>query len=253
MLPLFKTHYSIGKSILTLEDPKKTVEGGPDSVFKIAKDNGLSKLVLVEDSLVGFFEAFKRSKELGVQLVFGLRLSMRNSAAQQDANTDHKVIIFAKTANGCKLLNKIYSKAFVEFAGFLDYASLKQLWSADDLKLCVPFYDSFLHKNLLEFSNCVPDYSWNAPIFFVEKNGVSIDAVLKSKVSEYCMANGFKMQLVKSIYYKNRSDVLAFQTYKIICTRTAGKTRSLQKPEMPHFCSNEFCFESWKEEENATL
>jgi DNA polymerase III alpha subunit len=86
MLPLFKSHYSIGKSILTLDDPKKTTEDGSDSIFKIAKDNSLTQIILVEDTLIGFFEAFKRSKELGIQLVFGLRLSMRNSSLPDDEN-----------------------------------------------------------------------------------------------------------------------------------------------------------------------
>ena len=29
MLPLFKSHYSIGKSILTLSSPDNCIEGGP--------------------------------------------------------------------------------------------------------------------------------------------------------------------------------------------------------------------------------
>ena len=139
MLPLFKSHYSIGKSILTLDDPKKVTENGSDSIFKIAKDNSLKKIILVEDSLVGFFEAYKRSKELGIDLIFGLRLSVRNSSLEDDANSQHKVIIFSKTSNGCKLLNKIYSKAFCDFSGFLDSQSLKDIWSDNDLKLCIPF------------------------------------------------------------------------------------------------------------------
>jgi hypothetical protein len=151
MLPLFKSHYSIGKSILTLDDPKKTTEDGSDSIFKIAKDNSLTQIILVEDTLIGFFEAFKRSKELGIQLVFGLRLSMRNSSLPDDENSQHKIIVFAKNANGCKLLNKIYSKAFCDFSGFLDYRSLKDLWNNNDLKLGIPFYDSFLYMNHFQF------------------------------------------------------------------------------------------------------
>ena len=39
MLALFKSHYSIGKSILTLKHPEKVEDGGPDSIFSIAKEN----------------------------------------------------------------------------------------------------------------------------------------------------------------------------------------------------------------------
>ena len=84
MLPLFKSHYSIGKSILTLKDPSKCIENGSDSVFKIAVENNLDKIILVEDSLVGFFEAYRMSKQLGIQLIFGLRLSMRNSDQDEE-------------------------------------------------------------------------------------------------------------------------------------------------------------------------
>lgn len=247
MLPLFKSHFSIGKSILTLDDPKKTVQNGPDSIFSIAKEEALDKIILVEDSLIGFFEAYKRSKELNVQLLFGLRLSMRNSSLEDDKNSSHKVIIFAKTPDGCKLLNKIYSKAFCEFDGFLDYAALKSLWSDRDLRLCVPFYDSFIYVNSFSFGNCLPDFSFCSPTFFLEQNNVSIDHLLSQKVEQFAMSKEYPIFPAKSIYYRNKKDVYAFQTYKILCNRSIGKERNLNKPELPHFCSDEFCFESWKE------
>lgn len=250
MLPLFKSHYSIGRSILTLDDPKKVVENGADSIFKIAKDNELKSIVLVEDSLTGFFEAYKRSIELKLKLVFGLRLSMRNSAFPDDEKSEHKAIIFAKNANGCKSLNKIYSEAFTEFGGYLDFSSLKNFWNENDLKLCVPFYDSFLHVNLLNFGNCVPDFTFCNPSFLLEDNDVSYDHLLQDAVQDFCAKNNYPIVHAKSIYYNLRKDVKAFQTYKIICNRTIGKERTLDKPELSHFCSDQFCFESWKESIN---
>ena len=87
MIPLFKSHYSIGKSVLTLKDPSKTQDDGPDSIFKIALANNLDKIVLVEDSLIGFFEAYKMAQSLNIDLIFGLRLSMRNSKEEQDSES----------------------------------------------------------------------------------------------------------------------------------------------------------------------
>jgi len=252
MLGLFKSHYSIGKSILTLDDPKKTIETGPDSIFKIAKDNDLKKIVFVEDSLVGFFEAYKRSKELNIQMIFGLRLSARNSSLEDDANSENKIVIFAKNSDGCKLLNKIYSKAFCDFSGFIDYTSLKNLWNESSLKLCIPFYDSFIHKNNYSFANCVPDFSFTRPTLFLEDNNLSYDKYLAQKVKDFSNKNNYPTTQAKSIYYKNKKDAAAFQTYKIICNRTMGKDRTLEKPELSHFCSDEFCFESWKEQ-NAKI
>jgi DNA polymerase III alpha subunit len=252
MLPLFKSHFSIGKSILTLDDPKKVTEGGSDSVFKIAKDNGLKQVILVEDSLIGFFEAYKRSKEMGIQLIFGLRLSMRNSALPEDEGSQHKVIIFAKDYIGCKLLNKIYSKAFCTNSGFLSYSDLKELWNEASLKLAIPFYDSFIYINNLSFGNAVPDLSFTKATLFYEDNALALDYILQEKVKEFSTNNDLSMVKVRSIYYNKKSDVKAFMAYKIICNRSFGKDRSLEKPELPHFCSDKFSFEAWKEE-NATI
>ena len=99
MVPLFKTHYSIGKSILTVNDPSRTKEGSSDSVIQIALDNQLDKLVLVEDNFHGFLESKKRCEEHNIQLVFGLRLNICNSHSD-DKNKNHKVIIFAKNDHG---------------------------------------------------------------------------------------------------------------------------------------------------------
>lgn len=252
MLALFKSHYSIGRSILTLDDPKKVVDGGCDSVFKIAKDNKLTQLVLVEDSLIGFFEAYKRSKELNINLVFGLRLNIRNSSLPEDENSQHKTIVFAKNSEGCKLLNKIYSHAFCHFSGFSTYESLKEFWDNNHLKMAIPFYDSFLHINNLSFGNAVPDISFTKPSLFLEDNGLALDFLLKEKAQEFAKNNDLNLTQAKSIYYNKKEDVNAFMTYKIICNRSFGKDRSLEKPELPHFCSNQFSFESWKEQ-NATI
>lgn len=252
MLPLFKSHFSIGKSILTLDDPKKVTEGGSDSIFKIAKDNNLKQVILVEDSLIGFFEAYKRSKEMGIQLIFGLRISMRNSALPEDSQSEHKVIVFAKDSDGCKLLNKIYSRAFCTNTGFLDYTDLKELWNDNHLKLAIPFYDSFIYINNFSFGNAVPDLSFTKPSLFVEDNSLALDYLLYEKVSEFATNNNIPIVKVRSIYYNKKSDVKSFMAYKIICNRSFGKDRSLEKPELAHFCSDKFSFEAWKEE-NVTI
>lgn len=252
MLPLFKSHFSIGKSILTLDDPKKVTEGGSDSVFKIAKDNNLKQIILVEDSLIGFFEAYKRSKEMGIQLIFGLRISMRNSALPEDSQSEHKVIVFAKDNDGCKLLNKIYSRAFCTNTGFLDYIDLKELWNDNHLKLAIPFYDSFIYINNFSFGNAIPDLTFTKPTLFIEDNSLALDYLLQEKVNEFATNNDISITKVRSIYYNKKSDVKAFMAYKIICNRSFGKDRSLEKPELPHFCSDKFSFEAWKEE-NVTI
>ena len=101
MTPLFKTHFSIGKSILTLEGDDKD-----RSIFKIAKDKGLKDIVLVEDSLIGFLEARKQCAKYNFNLIFGLRISVSELAHSSDGCT-HKVVVFAKDSEGCKKINII--------------------------------------------------------------------------------------------------------------------------------------------------
>ena len=99
-IPIFKSHYSIGKSILTLspaseKDPKEGSQDGSISVFDIAKENNLKQVVIVEDSLTGFLEADKVARELGVQLIFGVRFDVCNDASNEgsikESNCKHKI------------------------------------------------------------------------------------------------------------------------------------------------------------------
>ena len=43
----------------------------------------------------------------------------------------------------------------------------------------------------------------------------------------------------------------ALQTYKILCNRNFGKAASLSSPNLNHFGSQEFCFESYLEKKEV--
>jgi len=254
MLPLFKSHFSIGKSILTLDLPSKCTDEGSDSVFKIAKDNDFNEVVLVEDSFNGFLQAKKNAEELDMQLIFGIRFLIAEDIDEKlsrDNNNKHKIIIFAKNDAGIKSLYKIYNRAFAKGFGHLDYKFLKESWS-NDLKLAVPFYDSFLFANLISFSNCVPDFSFCKPTFFIEDNGLPFDFLVQPIVKKYCKENKFPTQKAKTIYYSRKQDVKAFQTYKCLCSRGFGRQKTLEEPNLNHLGSDEFCFESWKQQNEIT-
>lgn len=245
MIALYKSHYSIGKSILTLDHPDKTSEAGSDSVFSILHNE--KKVVLVEDSLIGFLQAQKVASDLNLQLIFGLRISASHEIQVDNLNNClHKIIIFAKNDEGCKLLNKIYSHAFCEHDGVILFKDLKKIWKEDCLSLSVPFYDSFIFKNSLYFCNCIPDFTFTTPHFFIEDNLLPFDQDVKSKVSDYCSSEGYPMSLAKTIYYNKRSDFSAYQTYKCICSKKY-KQRTLNVPNFDHLASPEFCHESYLE------
>lgn len=231
--PIFKSTYSTGKSILTL-----------DEIIDICDEGDINNVTIVEDNLTSFMKAFHLCKQRGKDLTYGLRITLCNEDLEDDS--DHKAVIFAMNDLGCKLLNKIYSLAFVENGGKLTYKDLKSFWDNDSLCFVVPFYDSFIHQNNLYLKNCIPDLEGLNPRFWVENNNLPYDRLICQKVLEYA-EDCYEISNVKSIYYKNKEDVEALQTYKILCNRTFGRQATLSCPNLSHFSSDEFCWESYKE------
>lgn len=248
MIPLFKSTYSIGKSILTLDDPKEAKEGGADSIISIAKENKLSEIFLVEDSMIGFLDAHQKCKSHDIQLIFGLRMSCCNSITEEDKkSSEHKIVIFAKNDNGVKNLTRIFSLANQKSGGFVDSVFLQSNWS-DDLILCIPFYDSFIYNNNFRGKQCLPNFKFTKATYFVESNDLPFDHILKTKVEKWATAFGESIQRAKSIYYKNRKDFEAWQTYKCLCNRSFGKEQSLSSPNLEHCGSDSFSWEAFKNE-----
>lgn len=244
MIPLFKSTYSIGKSILTLDHPSKTSSDGPDSIFSILQESNLSQLYLVEDSMVGFFDAFKKCQEFGIQLIFGYRFNCSNDSSKESSN--HKLIAFAANDQGCKDLNKFYTHVNTKCGGVITDSELSKFWT-DDMILAVPFYDSFIFNNHFCLGNCIPDFKDIKPIFFIEDNGLPFDKIIESIVKDYASKHPhLTVEKAKSIYYRYKDDVEAFQTYKILCNRSFGRQATLSSPNLSHFGSDEFCWESFQ-------
>ena len=241
MTPVFKSTYSIGKSILTLD--KEGTEDGPDSIIEMCEENSIKSLVLVEDSMTGFVTAHNRCKEAGIDLVFGLRITCCNDTYDDD-DSDHKIIIFAKNDEGCRLLYRIYSYAHTGQNGKVDFAFLFGLWN-ENIELVIPFYDSFIYNNNFHFKKCVPDFSTILPTFWLEANDLPFDGLLAEKVLKFAQGMMRPVKRVKTILYKNRDDAEALQTYKILCNRNFGRAASLSSPNLNHFGSKEFCLESY--------
>jgi|TARA_R110000851_G_scaffold235866_1_gene388469 DNA polymerase III alpha subunit len=245
MEPLFKTCYSIGKSVLTLADPNKVEEGGADSAIAIAKEADLKRVTFVEDNFHGFLEARKRTKDIGASFVFGLRLKIKTTHEEKES---HMVVIFAKNDEGCKRLYKIYTSAFCDYEQCLTLENLREFWDNKDLKMVIPFYDSFIYYNNFTFSKFIPNLLGFDLTFFLEDNGVSYDKLLEAKVKESADHYSAKTKKVKTIYYKNKLDFKSYQAFKIICGRMTGRRRTLDSPGLDHCCSDRFSFEAWNEE-----
>ena len=227
MIPFFKSHFSIGKSILRTED-----------IHKLTND--FDEVYFVEDSMTGFPEAFRK---FGERLRFGLRFSIYNENNNEESES--KMIAFANGDVGAKELYNLYTEQ--------SDVKITKPWNfTRDLQYVVPFYDSFLHKNLTTFSNCVVDLPTDV-LFSIEDNNLPFDSLITDKILSYCKNHKHETINAKSIFYENREDVLAFQTYKLICNRRIGRSYDLSNPGLDHFGSDEFCFESWKNYSDTIL
>lgn len=245
-LPIFTSHYSIGCSILTLDNPKDSdrliSSNGPQSIIKICVDNKISQLFLIESSLSGFVKALKSAQDNSLKLHFGLKIVVCSDLKKKDTDSlssEYKIIVFAKNDDGYRTLKKIYTAAATE--GFyyrprIDSKTLKSFWNKN-LLLVHPFYYSFLHRNLLYLANCNPelDFAKNQ-FFFVEDNDLPFNYLIKEALGKYSEP---KIP-VKTIYYSNKEDFKAFVTNKAIHNR-----RTLSSPNQEHLASNEFDFGSW--------
>ena len=245
MIPLFKSHYSLGRSILTLEDKDKK-DDYPDSIIQICKENKMKELYLVEDNMSSFLEAYSNCRKNNIKLNYGLRISVTESMSdksEESKTKSSKIILFFKNKEGYQLLTKLYSIAAKE--GFyyeprLDYETISKNW-IDDLILCIPFYDSFIFNNTLKNSLCIPQFDFTKPIFFIEDNGLPFDSLVKQKALSFAEKNGLKIYKAQSIFYNLAEDFKAYLTFRCINNRSV-----LNKPNLDHMSSNEFCFESIK-------
>jgi DNA polymerase-3 subunit alpha len=265
--PFFKSHFSLGRSILTLGDPpaepKKEEDKlkdeyliHPDSIIDICKKNNMEKFFLIDDTISGFLEAKLNAEKADLQLIFGLRLTVLDDCTIKDEASkkkESKIVLIAKNAAGYNNLVKIASVAAKD--GFyyiprIDKIKLKSL-ASDNLVCLIPFYDSFIYNNNLKISQCCPDFlnvfNKEDVVFSTEDNDMPFDIPLVNCVEQYASGNNYKVIKSKSIYYKDRKDFLPYMTFRCIHNRTI-----LSRPNLDHFCSKEFCFESWKEQNEGT-
>ena len=244
MIPLFKSHYSIGKSILTLKEKDSSISNGPQSIIDLCLKNDIQDMYLVDDSMSGFLEGYLNSKEAKLNFRFGLRISICDDLEEKCEEALHKtskIVIFANTKKGYKSLIKIYTLAAQK--GFyyeprIDYKTLAGLWDDKELTLMIPFYDSFLYKNAMCAAVCVPDFKFTKPVFAVEENDIPFNFLIKEDVEKYAHKK-YEIQKVKSVYYSKRKDFKAYLTFRCINNRT-----TLDKPNLDHMTSDEFCLEA---------
>lgn len=243
--PIFTSHYSLGRSTLTLEKPEEIKDNKPISIFSIAKEFKLKDIYLVENTFSGFIEAFKNAKANDINLRFGLKLVIcadLNDKSEESFRTESKVIIWMKNSAAYTDLIRIYSKASCDgfyYIASLDWVTLKEMWT-DNLLLSIPSYSSFLHNNLLKNGNCIPDFGKIKPNIMVSNMGLPFDYLIQDIHKQYAQNNNLELMETHPVYFYSDKQFDSYLTFKCIHKRSV-----LSKPNIDHFCSREFNFISY--------
>lgn len=247
ILPIFSTHYGFThSSILTLEEAGKTKAGNPVSICDLAKDYNLKHVVIVDETIGGFIEAYKNLSKIGVQLVFGVKMCVcadETDKSDESVKTESNVIIFANNSQGYKDLIRIYNRAWTTNhykLGRTSWRQMKELWT-NNLSLALPFFSSFIARNLLTFSNVVPDFPVKPTVFREIDSGLPFAQLIDDATIQFANQQGFTVQPVKSIYYQSAADYDAYTTFRAI-----GNRAEFGRPNVDHMCSDQFSFEAWR-------
>lgn len=252
ILPIFSSHYSFGKSILTLDKPDKVINkpediniNAPISIFSIAKAYGLKEIFLVESNMSGFVEAYQNSKEFKIPIRFGLRLTICDDIedkSDKSFKTESKIIVWLKNSTGYKDMVRLYSKAATD--GFyyiprLSWTILLKMMTPN-LMLSIPPYDSFLHANLIDNGTCVPSFGKYKPDIMFSYMELPFDMMLIDAHRRYADDNKLDLIEVNPIYYYNSECFRAYTTFRAI----NNKSKFLN-PGIEYFCSDRFSFENY--------
>lgn len=233
------------------------INSASTSIFSLAKVYNLEQIFLLENSMVSFITAYKNAAKLNKQLVFGIKLIITPDPSNKEDKSklsDSNVIVWMKNSDGYKDLIKLYSavhgNADNYFWSKFDFKAfyrgtwkILQKYVTDNLVLTIPFYDSFLNKNLLTYgAMTVPEFGKLKPTFILEKHGLPFDDLLRNSVINYCNENKYDTIEGHTCYYYKDSDAKTFQIFKCINNR-----EKYDSPNLSHFSSNKFSFESYLE------
>ena len=250
IIPLFYDQSSF-KSILTFAKEKDCIKGGPSSIVSICKEHGIKKCVNISKNFSTFIDAWKNLKSIGTDLIFGVEFVMCDDAKEHsDAsrNNEHKIIIMMKNKEGYQDLLKIYTACHTDpenkyYVQRFDYKQLRKLWT-ENLIMVLPFFDSFVGKNLLSYGAAiVPDISFAKPVIFREMGcDLPFVPLIDAALDNFNKDGNLEEFQTKTIYYKDRADFRAYSVYRAIMNKELHT-----KPNIEHFGSLDFCFESYLE------
>jgi len=251
--PYFSSNYSIGRSLFTLEPPEEIKNNSPVSLFSVAKQEKLDKIVLVDSSMTGFIKAHLEAQKQNIQLMYGIKFIVChdiNDKSDESRKTESKLIVFMKNSAAYSEMCRLYSKSWVDgkyYTNRLDWKYLNETKSAN-FSYAVPFYDGFIHLNTYGNGQSVPDIAKLEPTFFTEEHELPIDNLLRKSVLKYTEQNKYATVEMHRTLYLNNDDFLALQVLRLATGRGGSTDKpSIDKPNIDGYASNKFSWQYYKE------
>jgi len=174
-----------------------------------------------------------------------LRYDFVHENTEDNAGNRHKIIVFVKNTQGHKDLIRLHNRANIEEKGVFTPRLLKEHWT-ENLKLAIPFYDSYLFNNTLYQKSCIPEFGEIPLTFFREDNMLPFDSLVASTLPAHA-----KIVDVKTVLYTRRESFETWLTYRCALNlNVKGKKRTLEAPNFDHCHSKEFSVESYLEKVN---
>lgn len=221
---------------------------------KTASDEDRAKAQVALDEATAKYEREKTWSTEPIQLIYGVKMvvvpDMKDKTAES-MRQESKIVIFIRNSQGYKDLLKIWNRAWVEGSfsppressyGRVDWTTLAANWT-QNMSLALPFFSSFLAKNTLHFSSIVPSLPVPASEVTLLRevdSGLPFADLLDEAVNRFAADTGAQIQAIKSVYYADKQAFDAYVTYRAILNRG-----EFSRPEVPHLCSDNFCFSEW--------
>jgi DNA polymerase III alpha subunit len=235
---------SSGRGINVWWPKKETKSDGPQSIITLAKKAGLKEVYFVSTRMYDFVSALKLCDENNLQLIFGLELWVCSNAEEhtpESVNDESKVIVWMRNSQSYKDIIKLYSKVFTNPKGkYYHYRTswsvLGEMWT-ENLSLSVPYFDSFLHRNTLNYGSAIIPKFPVKPVFMKEINsGLPFAPLIDEALDNFIKDGEYEVINTKTIYYPDYEDAKSWLIFRAIKERT-----TFQKPELNHCGSPNFC------------
>ena len=81
----------------------------------------------------------------------------------------------------------------------------------------------------------------------MENHKLPFDNILKNTILEYAKINNCEILNTHQIYFNKTNDAEAYQVFRLITNRNNYGSSSIEEPNLDHFSSKYFSFESFLE------